>query len=180
MTGISLHDHTVSGSHTVIFQYALQVWHICSGIFRENHHFSAGFHVGNDLLCFFFREIFLRRCDQQASGIFRNRILCQQIQALYIVICFLQTVGQAAVQLQFFMTFQRVDHRQILGSHIRDRTVDLTFPVKSCRIGLIGRIIHLCFVQIAVADDFTLVPGNHNQAVIGHIIARILRSKVRI
>mgnify|MGYP002140034520 CR=1 FL=1 len=68
------------------------IWHE-----RDHHHFSAGFHVGNDLLCFFFRKIFLRCRDQQASGVLRNRILCQQIQTLYIIISFLQAVCQTAV-----------------------------------------------------------------------------------
>ena len=72
------------------------------------------------------------------------------------------------------MTFQRIYYRQILGSDIRNRTVNLSFPVKPCSVGLVGCIIHFCFIQIAVTDHLTLLPCNHDQTVICHIIAGIL------
>ena len=71
------------------------------------------------------------------------------------------------------MTFQCIDYRQILGSDIRNRTVNLSFPVKPCSVGLVGCIIHFCFIQIAVTDHLTLLPRNNDQTVICHIIAGI-------
>ena len=180
MLSICFQNNTFHRADAIVVQHLLQIRHFLIQITGDDNRFSAIFHVGDQLICFFFAEIILRRKKHDTVCIIRHTLFRKKVQLFHLNVFFFNGRFHILCHIAFFMTGNGIHDRQRIRSYIGNRTCYLTLTVKTCGLILIGLIIDGRFKHIGIGNDLVSFLTDNNKRVVFQIVLRIFRNKIRV